>query len=169
MEMASSSDAAKAGSKRKGKAGGAWQSLGLDATLVRAIHSYFDGIRDSATDLPTALFYDELRAAYPSALFVLTMRNATNWWPSAYKQMLPITKSEALQRNRRGAYGSRRNLLEPDALHSFDDSSKGSASVEEPPAEPLSSKVVSVAQRLSQVDEKLELITAALTRSKNRA
>merc|ERR1719181_539285 len=71
--------------------------------------------------------------------------------------------------NRRGAYGSRRNLLEPDALHSFDDSSKGSASVEEPPAEPLSSKVVSVAQRLSQVDEKLELITAALTRSKNRA
>ena len=39
MEMASSSDAAKAGSKRKGKAGGAWQSLGLDATLVRAIHN----------------------------------------------------------------------------------------------------------------------------------
>ncbi len=76
-----------------------------NTSLVRAIHSYFDGIRDSATDLPTALFYDELRAAYPSALFVLTMRNATNWWPSAYKQMLPITKSEALQRNRRGAYG----------------------------------------------------------------
>ena len=89
----------------------------------------------------------------------------------AFAQSHTLTRSLAGtgEINRRGAYGSRRNLLEPDALHSFDDSSKGSASVEEPPAEPLSSKVVSVAQRLSQVDEKLELITAALTRSKNRA
>ena len=40
-----------------------------------------------------------------SGLFVFTTRNVTSWWPSAYKQMRPISKSKELNRNRNGAYG----------------------------------------------------------------
>ena len=83
------------------------------------------------------------------------------------EQAFAVSNSYTGEINRRGAYGSRRNLHELDAVHSFDDSSKESVSVD--PADPLGAKVASVAQRLSHVDEKLERITAALTRRKGRA
>lgn len=62
--------------------------------------------RDSTTDLPTALFYEEALAAFPSALFVLTTRPLEAWARSAHSQFASGVRSPALLRNRREAYGS---------------------------------------------------------------
>ena len=74
-------------------------------SAVTGLVREFFAQRDSATDLPTALFYDELRAAYPSARFVLTTRDVPSWWSSARVQMKRNPKSDTLARNRFGAYG----------------------------------------------------------------
>ena len=73
------------------------------ANVTRLVREFF-AQRDSATDLPTALFYDELRAAYPSARFVLTTRDVPSWWSSARVQMKRNPKSDTLARNRFGGY-----------------------------------------------------------------
>ena len=85
--------------------------LDLDGNVTRTnftreVRRYFRTRgKDSATDLPTALFYDELRAAFPSARFVLTTRELRSWWRSAREQFYKNSKSTELQRNRFAAYG----------------------------------------------------------------
>ena len=74
------------------------------ANFTRGVRAFFRA-KDSATDLPTALFADELRAAFPSARFVLTTRELRAWWRSARVQFRANTKSPNLLRNRMAAYG----------------------------------------------------------------
>jgi hypothetical protein len=45
-------------------------------------YSRYDNV-DSVEDLPTSLYYKQLAVAYPSAKFVLTVRDEDAWFASA--------------------------------------------------------------------------------------
>lgn len=74
--------------------------------LVRRLRRFFQATDRprSATDFPVPLFYDELLAAFPDALFVLTTRNVTEWYASARRQMPSPARNPYNVRNRLAAY-----------------------------------------------------------------
>ena len=60
----------------------------------------------STTDLPGALFFDELLSVYPDARFIMTTRHLMPWITSARRQFRTRTQSEDLLLNRNGAYSA---------------------------------------------------------------
>ena len=58
------------------------------------------------TDLPTAAFVDELLAAHPDALFVLTTRRLDDWGRSAFQQFSRPIRGTTIGRNRASAFGA---------------------------------------------------------------
>ena len=53
----------------------------LSGTAQAADFRCYDDV-DAVTDLPAALFYKELLAAYPDAVAILTTRDIESWWCS---------------------------------------------------------------------------------------
>lgn len=69
---------------------------------VKAGRDFFD-TKNFTSDLPVALFYDELLSMYPNALFILTIRSVKSWISSTRKAF-PPTRSEGLRVQRNMAY-----------------------------------------------------------------
>ena len=51
----------------------------------------YDGYA-SAVDWPTAAYYQSLHIRYPEAKFVLTVRDADTWYPSALETIYPVSR-----------------------------------------------------------------------------
>ena len=75
-------------------------------TAVAARTKKLFASRSGATDLPSASFVDELLAAFPDALFVLTTRNLDDWGRSAFQQFSRPPRGDVIGRNRLSAFGA---------------------------------------------------------------
>lgn len=73
--------------------------------VARKTRALFAGKKGS-TDLPVAAFADELLAAYPDALFILTTRDPADWARSAYQQFTRPPRGDVINRNREVAFGA---------------------------------------------------------------
>ena len=70
-----------------------------ESKLVRSIREILNNTR-ATTDLPVAVFYRELLAAFPDALFILTTRSLESWMASAGSQFKRKTNNELLAKTR---------------------------------------------------------------------
>ena len=61
---------------------------------------------DAMTDIPTALFYNEILAAYPDCKAILTVRDADQWFKSMVKHDIAELKGWLTVAMRRLAYGT---------------------------------------------------------------
>jgi hypothetical protein len=71
--------------------GAVWQEA-IDGELPRW-DDLFAGYR-SGVDWPVAAFWRELAAAYPDALILLSVRDASDWWTSANQTIFELTRRE---------------------------------------------------------------------------
>lgn len=66
----------------------------LDGSTQRPDFRRYDDV-DAVSDVPAALFYNELLEAYPDARVILTVRNVDDWWRSIerlFSQTAPVEK-----------------------------------------------------------------------------
>jgi hypothetical protein len=86
--------------------GGFWSlgTAGISEFHDRMIRAL--GPTRSTTDLPVAMFYEELARAFPDAHFILTTRRLEPWAVSAEKQFRQATGNQAIARNRNVGFGT---------------------------------------------------------------
>lgn len=71
----------------------------LDGSTQRPDFRRYDDV-DAVSDVPAALFYNELLGAYPDARVILTVRNVDDWWRSIqrlFSQTAPLEKYPQLR------------------------------------------------------------------------
>ena len=85
--------------------GGFWSLRPADIEAFASKIKQQLGRTRSTTDLPVAMFYDEIARAFPDAHFVLTTRSVEAWAKSAARQFQTATTNAAILRNRNLGFG----------------------------------------------------------------